>query len=43
MHRGRVVSPAELDENVYGHGEEHDSNAIEMIVGRVRTQARSRR
>ena len=27
-HRGRVVSQHELDENVYGHGEDHDSNAL---------------
>jgi DNA-binding response OmpR family regulator len=36
MRRGRVVSPSELDENVYGHGEEHGSNALEVLVGRVR-------
>jgi DNA-binding response OmpR family regulator len=34
--RGRVVSQQELDENVYGHGEEHDSNTFEVLVGRVR-------
>jgi DNA-binding response OmpR family regulator len=34
--RGRVVSQQELDENVYGHGEEHDSNTLEVLVGRVR-------
>jgi DNA-binding response OmpR family regulator len=34
--RGRVVSQQELDENVYGHGEEHDSNALEVLIGRVR-------
>jgi len=34
--RGRVVSQQELEENVYGHGEEHDSNALEVLVGRVR-------
>jgi DNA-binding response OmpR family regulator len=33
---GRVVSQQELDENVYGHGEEHDSNALEVLIGRVR-------
>jgi len=33
---GRVVPQHELDENVYGHGEEHDSNALEVLVGRVR-------
>lgn len=35
-HRGRVVSQHELDENVYGQGEEHDANALEVLVGRVR-------
>jgi len=34
--RGRVVSQQELDENVYGHGEEHDPNTLEVLVGRVR-------
>jgi DNA-binding response OmpR family regulator len=34
--RGRIVSQQELDENVYGHGEEHDSNTLEVLVGRVR-------
>lgn len=36
LHRGRVVSHQELDENVYGPGEEHDSNALEVLIGRVR-------
>jgi len=36
LHRGRVVPQHELDENVYGHGEEHDSNAREVLIGRVR-------
>lgn len=36
MRRGRVVSPHELDENVYGPGEDHGSNALEVLVGRVR-------
>ena len=35
-HRGRVVPKHELDENVYGPGEEHDSNALEVLVRRVR-------
>ncbi len=35
-HHGRVVSQHELDENVYGHGEDHDSNALEVLIGRVR-------
>ena len=34
--RGRVVPQHELDENVYGAGEDHDSNALEVLVGRVR-------
>jgi DNA-binding response OmpR family regulator len=34
--RGRVLSQHELEENVYGHGEVHDSNALEVLVGRVR-------
>jgi two-component system, OmpR family, response regulator len=36
LHRGRVLPQHELDENVYGHGEEHDSNALEVLIGRVR-------
>ncbi len=36
LHQGRVVSQHELDENVYGHDEAHDSNALEVLVGRVR-------
>lgn len=35
-HRGRVVSQSELEENVYGHDEDHDSNALEVLIGRVR-------
>ena len=35
-HRGRVVSQHELDENVYGHGEDHEPNVLEVLVGRVR-------
>ena len=34
--RGHIVPPHELDENVYGPGEEHGSNALEVLVGRVR-------
>lgn len=34
--RGRVVPQHELDENVYGSGQEHDSNALEVLVRRVR-------
>ena len=35
-HRGRVVPQHELAENVYGHDEDHDSNALEVLIGRVR-------
>lgn len=35
-HRGRTVSQQELDENIYGVNEDHDSNALEVLVGRVR-------
>lgn len=35
-HRGRVVSQNELEENVYGQDEQHDSNALEVLIGRVR-------
>jgi DNA-binding response OmpR family regulator len=36
MHRGRVVSQQELSENIYGQDDAHDSNAIEVLIGRVR-------
>ena len=36
VRQGRVISQQELDENVYGPGEEHASNALEVLVGRVR-------
>jgi DNA-binding response OmpR family regulator len=36
LHRGRVVSMHELSENIYGHDDAHDSNAIEVLIGRVR-------
>ena len=36
MRRGRIVPAHELDENVYGQGEDHASNALEVLVGRVR-------
>jgi len=35
-HRGRVVPQHELEENVYGLGSQHDSNALEVLVRRVR-------
>ncbi len=42
MHRGRVVSQQELSENIYGQDDAHDSNAIEVLIGRVRRKARRR-
>jgi DNA-binding response OmpR family regulator len=36
LHRGRVISQPELAENIYGQDDAHDSNAIEVLVGRVR-------
>lgn len=35
-HRGRVVSQLELTEHVYGEDVERDSNAIEVLIARVR-------
>ena len=35
-HRGRIVSQAELSDNLYSHNSERDSNAIEALVGRLR-------
>lgn len=35
-HRGRVLSQLELTEHVYGEDIERDSNAVEVLVARVR-------
>lgn len=35
-HRGRVVSQHELSEAIYGQDDAHDSNAIEVLIGRLR-------
>jgi two-component system, OmpR family, response regulator len=35
-HRGRIVSQIELAEHVYGSEQEPDSNALEVLVGRLR-------
>jgi DNA-binding response OmpR family regulator len=35
-HGGRVVPQHELEENVYGLGHAHDSNALEVLIRRVR-------
>jgi two-component system OmpR family response regulator len=36
LHRGRVEPQYELEEAIYGHHEARDSNALEVLVGRVR-------
>lgn len=36
LNRGRVVSQQEISENIYGQDDAHDSNAIEVLIGRVR-------
>jgi two-component system OmpR family response regulator len=36
LHQGRVVSRIELTEQVYAQDFEHDSNVLEVLVGRVR-------
>ena len=35
-HAGRVVSRAELGEHVYDEGLDPDSNALDVLVGRIR-------
>lgn len=35
-HRGRVVSQGELTEQLYSQDFEHDSNTVEVLIGRVR-------
>jgi DNA-binding response OmpR family regulator len=40
-HRGRVVSQAELGENLYSHDSERDSNAIEALIGRLRRKLKA--
>ena len=35
-HKARVVSQGELAEHVYAHEEEPDSNAVEVLIGRLR-------
>jgi two-component system, OmpR family, response regulator len=34
--RGRVVSQLELSENIHGTADRHDTNAIEVLIGRLR-------
>jgi two-component system OmpR family response regulator len=36
LHQGQVVSRIELTEHVYAQDYEHDSNVLEVLVGRVR-------
>lgn len=40
-HRGRVISQAELSENLYSHDSERDSNAIEALIGRLRRKLKA--
>jgi DNA-binding response OmpR family regulator len=40
-HRGRVISQAELSENLYSHDSERDSNAVEALVGRLRKKLKT--
>lgn len=35
-HKGNVVSQAELIEQIYGDGPDRDTNALEVLVGRLR-------
>ena len=35
-HAGRVVPPGELMERLYAHGHDHDLNAVEVLMGRLR-------
>ncbi len=39
--RGKVISQAELSDNLYSHDSERDSNAIEALVGRLRRKLKS--
>jgi DNA-binding response OmpR family regulator len=35
-HAGRVVPPTELIEHLYGHDDDRDPNAVEVLMGRLR-------
>jgi DNA-binding response OmpR family regulator len=35
-HAGRVVPPTELMDHLYAHDNDRDSNAIEVLIGRLR-------
>jgi two-component system OmpR family response regulator len=35
-HAGRVVSPTELMDHLYAHDHDHDLNAVEVLIGRLR-------
>jgi two-component system, OmpR family, response regulator len=35
-HAGRVVPPGELMEHLYGHDDDRDPNAVEVLLGRLR-------
>jgi two-component system OmpR family response regulator len=35
-HQGRVVSQSELNEHIYAHAADHDSNTVEVFIARLR-------
>lgn len=35
-HAGRIVPPGELIEHLYGHDDDRDPNAVEVLMGRLR-------
>ena len=35
-HRARVVTKQELSDYLYPHGEDRDSNVLEVLIGRLR-------
>jgi DNA-binding response OmpR family regulator len=39
--RGRVISQAELATNIYYQDQEPDSNAVEVLVGRLRRKLKA--
>jgi two-component system OmpR family response regulator len=41
LHRGRVISQAELSDILYSHDSERDSNAIEALMGRLRRKLKA--
>ena len=43
MHAGELVSKADLTEHIYQQDFDRDCNVLEVFIGRLRKQARSRR